>query len=441
MNKNSSGYILYTLLIVSSISFIIFLVIVYTIRSAIHISSHAIGILQAHYLAESGIARAEYFLNGNDGHSITWETDNFEEKLTDFGTIRISVKTFGLYSRILSIGKRYVFSDSLQGLTGRTVPASLQHTLVLTSVSGGCLFLENTGVLGTIVLHHGYITNKPHGRRPVPGYEKRVFTIPSPRVPFDSINFTKKIESLINTVSLKPDTLSNVNNITKSKNDTIASSNTISIDGDLHIESTISHKNYCVKGTAYLTEKASCKDILLKAQKISINGSLTEHSLFVADSGILVHGGYHNSQFIATDSIIVTGDAGFGLANCITTLRKIRKDSSFTGGIYIKSEREIKGTIISLIDPKCVESKLVPYDVSISLKPGFRLKGYIISDHDIDIQKGTIEGGVWTRSVLTKYNSISYTNALIGMTMKPLKECILFPLIGDPPIKIVISKN
>jgi hypothetical protein len=69
------------------------------------------------------------------------------------------------------------------------------------------------------------------------------------------------------------------------------------------------------------------------------------------------------------------------------------------------------------------------------------LKGYIITDHDVDIQKGTIEGGVWTRSVLTKYNSISYTNALIGMSMKPLKEGILFPLIGDPPINIVISEN
>jgi hypothetical protein len=441
MNKNTSGYILYTLLIVSSISFIIFLVIVYAIRSALHISSHTIGISQAHYLAQSGIARAEYFLNGNDGHSITWETDNFEETLTDFGTIHISVKPFGLFSRILSIGKRYVFSDSLQGLTGRTIPTSMQHTLVLTSVSGGCLFLENTSVQGTIVLHHGYITNKPHGRRPVPGYEKRVFTIPSPRVPFDSIFFAKKIESMFNTVSLKYETSTSVKNITAAKKDTSDSSTTVSIEGDLHIESTVSHKNYLVTGTAYLTEKASCKDILLKAQKISINGSHTEHSLFVADSGISVNGGYHNSQFIATDSIIVTGDAGFGLANCIATLRNIRKDSTFTGGIYIKSEREIKGTIISLIDPKCVESKMVPYDVSISLKPGFRLKGYIITDHDVDIQKGTIEGGVWTRSVLTKYNSISYTNALIGMSMKPLKEGILFPLIGDPPINIVISEN
>ncbi len=90
------------------------------------------------------------------------------------------------------------------------------------------------------------------------------------------------------------------------------------------------------------------------------------------------------------------------------------------------STRELKGTLISVIDPQCAALKRVPYDVSISMPPGFYHKGYIITDHDIDIQRGIIEGGIWVRSILTRYNSVSYTNALIGVHYKTAQGGDLF---------------
>jgi hypothetical protein len=83
------------------------------------------------------------------------------------------VQQAGLFSRIVSIGKRKIVSDNVSSLVGRNVPDLFNHSAVLTSVSGGCLFLENTSVQGTIVLHHDLVTSKPHGRRPLPGYEKK----------------------------------------------------------------------------------------------------------------------------------------------------------------------------------------------------------------------------------------------------------------------------
>jgi hypothetical protein len=62
-----------------------------------------------------------------------------------------------------------------------------------------------------------------------------------------------------------------------------------------------------------------------------------------------------------------------------------------------------------------------------------------VTDHDINIQKGTIEGRFWARSIVTNYNSASYTNALIGVTIKTLKEEIPFPLLGDPPVEVIVS--
>jgi hypothetical protein len=92
----------------------------------------------------------------------------------------------------------------------------------------------------------------------------------------------------------------------------------------------------------------------------------------------------------------------------------------------VTSTRELKGTLISVIDPQCAALKRVPYDVSISMPPGFYHKGYIITDHDIDIQRGIIEGGIWVRSILTRYNSVSYTNALIGVHYKTAQGGDLF---------------
>jgi hypothetical protein len=442
MNRKSSGYILYTLLILSSISFIIFLLTLYSIRSALHASSHAVDSSQAHDLAQSGIARAEYFLNGNDGHSISWETDNYEEQMNGFGGIKISVKKFGFFSRILSIGQRKLIADSISGLASRTVPDLFKHSMVLTSVSGGCLFLVNTTVQGTIVLHHGYITNKPHGRRPIPVYEKRTFTFPSPKVPFDSLSYANTIQEILQNTPPEGPVIPYKEGTHSSRttaDSLFTSGKMIVIEGDFFMQYPVSHKKIIVNGNAHIPANVSCNDLWLRAKSISINGSYSEHSLFVADSGITITGGSHNSQFIATDSIIVSGDPVLGRSNCITVLRKLRKDSTFTGGIYIKSNRELKGSLISLIDPQCIASKMVPYDVSISIHPGFHLKGYIITDHDIDIQNGILEGGMWVRSVLTRYNSVSYTNALIGVTIKALKEEISFPLIGDPPLRVIIS--
>jgi hypothetical protein len=398
---------------------------------------------QAEDLAESGISRAEYFLNGNDGHSITWETDCYEEPVDSFGKITIQVQQAGLFSRIISIGKRKIVSDTVSGLVGRTVPEIFKHSMVLTSVSGGCLFLENTSVQGTIVLHHGFITNKPHGRRPLPGYEKKVRTIPSPKVPFDSIDFCNRIKK-----ALKIDSISTASGITIkstyrliSSSDTQFSSENISVYGDLYIETSVAHKKIYVTGNTFLTERGSCNTIWLKAKKINCTDAQSSHSLFIADSGITIKGGWHNSQFIATDSIKISDNPGFGTANCIATLRTTRKDSSFTGGINFHNANNIKGTLISMIDQECINARLVPYDVSIVLEPGFHLKGYIVTDHDINIQKGTIEGGFWARSVVTKSDSTSYTNALIGITIKTLKEEILFPLLGDPPVQVIVSSS
>lgn len=441
MNTSAKGYVLYSLLIVSSICFIILSITLYGIRSTLRSASYSVSMAQAEDLAESGISRAEYFLNGNDGHSITWETEHYEEPVDSFGNISIQVQKAGLFSRIVSIGKRKMVADTVSGLVGRTVPDMFKHSMVLTSVSGGCLFLENTSVQGTIVLHHGFITNKPHGRRPLPGYEKKVRTIPSPKVPFDSIDFCNRVKTM-----LKVDSMPATNGITikstyrlLSSSDTLFSSENIFIYGDLYIEASVAHKKIYVTGNTYLTEKGQCNTVWLKAKKIYSTNAQSSHCLFIADGGIIIKGGWHNSQFIATDSIMVSDNPGFGTANCISTLRTTRKDSSFTGGIYFHNANNINGTLISMIDQECINARLVPYDVSIVLEPGFHLKGYIVTDHDINIQNGTIEGGFWARSIVTNYNSVSYTNALIGVIIKTLKEEICFPLIGDPPVKINVS--
>jgi hypothetical protein len=440
--NNNDGFILYTLLILTTIGSIFFFTSLYTIRSTLHSTSNTVQRSQARDLAESGITRAEYFLNGGDGHSITWNTDSYVETFDSYGEIKISCQPYGFFSQIMSTGIRRLARDTVSGIVGRTAPQVLNHSLLLTNTSGGCLLVGNSKIKGTIILHHGLITDKPHGRRMLPDYENSLYSQVLPALPFDSSSFANTMNSLSKTFEeqLKSKTAIGNSVTFDNENDSLLLLNDIVINGDVFIDCHIKQKSITVRGKVTLSSKALCKNVFITAKKFVFDQALTEHSLFFSKEGISLKGGSHNSQFISTDSITISNQPSFGSTNCIITFRKLKNDTLFSGGIYVQSNIAIKGCLISCIDQGSKDAKKIPRDVSIRINPGYSIKGYIITDHDIDIQSGDIEGSLWARNISTTYNSMSYTNALIETTISELSEEIPFPLLGGLPLKIIVNR-
>jgi hypothetical protein len=436
---NESGYALYTVLVIFTVIAIslplAFKHTVFTRKQ----TANCLNRTQARFLAESGITRAEYFLNGGDGHSMDWETERFEETFGDYGKILLKSRKFGFFSRIESQGIRQRTTFTIHGLFGRDIPVILKPSLTLTGHVGGLILHEGSTIEGHIVLHHGDIYRERRGR-PLADYQKKLIIRESPDLPFDSVLIQELIADFDNThISL----LSYGNALRGNRSDDnlseyILKSDTIVVLGDCFIDNTeIKDKLFVLSGTLSINDKASIEGSQFFAEKIIINGGNVSGSLFFSSSKIRLNGGYLNSQFFAQDTITASKEVKYGLATVITCIRSKSKDSTVTGGIYFDEQTSFRGIVIGYVDNT---AKLSTPGPSVVFGRGSDISGVIITNHDLDIKQVQIKGHVWARTIITFHNRSSFTNYLINSTIsKPDKECF-FPLLSALPARIIETR-
>jgi hypothetical protein len=120
--------------------------------------------------------------------------------------------------------------------------------------------------------------------------------------------------------------------------------------------------------------------------------------------------------------------------------RTARADSTISGGIFIQPDTRLQGTFISCILPGYSTFTRQPPGPSITIGPGTVIKGYVLTDNDINIKEAVIEGTLWARSVIAYDDSISYTNALLDIKINECRESIAFPLLGNTPVRVVVDR-
>lgn len=434
-SNNESGYILYTVLIIlTAIAILLPLTFKHTSftrKQTVAYTNRA----QARFLAESGLTRAEYFLNGGDGHSMDWETERFEESFGDYGKNILKSRKFGLFSRIESQGIRQKATFTISGLFGRDVPAILKPSLTLTGHVGGLILHEGSSIEGQIVLHHGDIYRKRRGR-PLADYQKRLITRESQDLPFDSVLIPQLVSDL-NKTHITLLSYGNVLNGNLSDNNLreyALKTDTIVVLGDCHIDNAeIENKLIVLSGTLSINDKAAVEGSQFFAEKIIINGGHINGSLFFSSTKTMLNGGYLNSQFFGQDTISSAKEVKYGPMAIITCIRSRLKDSTITGGIYFDDGTSFKGTVIGYVDNTAKQSSLGP---SVVFGKGSNVSAVIITNHDLDIKQVQIKGHVWARTIMTHYNGSSFINYLINSTIsKPDNECF-FPLLGALPARI-----
>jgi len=427
-----SGYTLYTVLIIlTAIAILLPLTLKHTSLTSKRIAAY-LNKTQARFLAESGIIRAEYFLNGGDGHSMDWETERFEESLEDYGKIILKCRKFGLFTRIESQGIRQITTFTISGLFGRDIPTILKPSLTLTGHVGGLILYEGSTVEGHIVLHHGDIYRERQGK-PLADYQKKLIIRESQNLPFDSVLIPELIAKFNKThISLLSYGKALSGNLSDYKlRECILKSDTIVVLGDCHIDNAeIKNKVIVLSGTLSINDKAVIEGAQFFAEKIIINGGYISGSLFFSSAKIKLNGGYLNSQFFGQDTISAGKGVKYGPMTVITCIRHRSKDSTTTGGIYFDEGTNFKGTVIGYVDNAAKLSSIGP---SVVLGKGSDVSGVIITNHDLDIKQVKIKGHVWSRTIMTHHNGTSFTNYLINSTISnPDNECF-FPLIGALP--------
>ena len=439
---NSRGYTLFLVMLILSTSAILFSISIANIRRVRVTAKKEVQKVQAKLLAESGFVRTEYFLNGGDGHSIGWETNGYEEKVDTFGIIQLRVARFGLFSRVSSTGIRRTTAYSMAGLFGRTVPGILEPALTLTGHVGGLILHKGSSVEGKVVLHHGYVYARKKGR-PLPDYTRRLILRESGRLPFDSLALKDIFEGYrAAKKTVAAETKNRVGSLLlDGTNDSLLARKPLVVDGDCRITSKqCNGAELIVSGTCTILPGAAVSNTSCLAGKVEVDGGTTDFSFFFSEKTIDLQQGYHNSQFLACDSITVHDGVTTGTMSVFSVFRTgFMKDSLtlVTGGIYCDPGMHLRGTFISGADTGVSYSSMAP---SINFGNGSTINGTIVTDGDCYLYECAITGRLWARAIVARDTDGSYTNYLISSSINLPVEETPFPLLGEPPVEIVFRR-
>jgi len=438
--KESNGFTLYIVLVLFTIFSILASVIFLEIRYVHEMVLFEKQQSQTKLLAKSGIIRAEYFLSGGDGHGIDWETPDFTETIPGYGTIKISIQKFGVFSKITSTGTRLKSHKIMSGICGRNVTKTLANSLTLSGHLGGMILPVGSDISGNIVLDHGSVYREKNGPK-IPEYQNRIFNQQSSALPFDSLYMYSVFTMLAKNDTLlqkRTDVVNGDITITNQqdtllKRDTLCCTGTFTASGVTIINKVISAK----RGIKLLPD-ANVNTSELYTDSAMMDNCNTQYSLLFTRSKIHLDKGNHNTQFFTRDSIVIGDQVVTGAFSVFACLRDAEpKDSVLSGGIVLADNAKVNGILMCSTNPTL--KKIPRCGAAIMFGKKCRVNGLIITDNDINFADATISGYMYVRSVVTSRNNMATTNCLFNVFIQKPCRNLPFFMTGKDQVKIVMD--
>jgi hypothetical protein len=434
LSGSESGYTLFLVIEMITILGILFTVAltdIYMVRIQAIREIHRV---QAHCLAESGIAKAEYFLNSSKG--LFWESSVDKDTIPLYGAVNAAAQRFGLYSLVTGSGTRVRTTSAITGIAGRTLPDICRPVLTLHGKVGGLALMPGSKIKGTVVLSHGRIC-KGETTQEVREKGLEVERRESTTLPFDSSQAIKTVLRLEREQAAACSLKTAIQNqiILVSEKDSISKLDTIIVNNNCRIEKgSWYNKKIISSGTLTLAGDAKCVLCALLARQVVVENGSSDYCLFFSVKKSTINGGRHNSQFFATDTIDIGNKAWFGAMSLWALFRQGREDS--TAAVYIAPGAVIKGTIICCSDSTARRYSRTP---SVVFGRGCRLNGVCLADGDIDMNNAAVKGHLWVRSIVTSNNRRGYINYLFDVKLEGPAAPGIFPLIGTTPARVMID--
>ena len=439
---NSSGYIFYLVLVVLALIGILGYITFTNQGQTQVLAARELKKLQTSLLAESGLSKAQYFLNGGDPKGIMWETRGMDDSIAGKGTIHVSAIRFGGFTKMSSAGTRFGMTCSIAGVAGRDLMDEMKPVITLTGGIPGLVLDESTTITGNIVLSGGYLA-RGKNKQPVKDAQKWVAVKKSPRLPFDVMPLKMFIDTLsagrISSLSSPRAyqgslTIDNTNDTIIKNRDSLVVLGNCTISGGQ-----FSGKTIICAGFMSVGEKVECSDVAFLAESLEVKGGKSDLCLFCSDRNMKINGGNHNSQFISTDTIFVAKEATFKKLTVWMSFRTLKRDTLKTGGVVFAGNGNYSGCCLSFQDSTQKE-KRVPDMTAVLLGKNSTYCGSIITDGNIEINTNSIAGHVWAGLIkTTEENKMQYVNFLFRTKVKaPVKEPP-FLLVGGPPVKLSIE--
>ena len=433
--SDQSGYTLFLVLELITILAILFTVMVRDIQMVRIQAIREVHRVQARMLAESGVEKADYYLNGNGGKDLFWEGKEPIDSFPLYGSIGLENQRFGLYSLLASTGQRVRTTCVVKAFAGRTIPKECLPVLTLHGKVGGLALMPGSSIKGTVVLSHGRIC-QGRSSQEVKDKDLKVEIREAPSLPFDSSQIITSIERLERawsaacSLGMDPQKQRVMAGI-----DSIAVRDTVAVRGDVTLNrEVLTGKTIFASGKITVSSNATLLLCACIGRSVSLEKGSTEKCLMYSRESLLISGGSHNSQCISGDSIVVGQKAALGPLSMLLMRREGREDSA--AAIFIAPNTAFNGTVICSSDTSARTYARVP---SIVFGKGCKFCGACMTDGDVDINGSAISGHLWARSIVTSDSKMAYTNFLIDVRLEEPPVDGIFPLLGGKPVHVLVD--
>jgi hypothetical protein len=431
----NSGYVMYVVLIVLAITGTLAYGMITNRGQTQELAAREMKKLQVALLAESGLTKAEYFLNRGDGQGLAWQTTGMGDTFGNSGSMYLEVKRFGGFVRVSSTGKRDGNSCTINSIVGRDLLKNLKPVLTITGGLSNLLIDDDTRITGAVVLSGGYC-EKSNTRQPIAAMAKFASVRKSPTLPFDAMPIKTFIDTIsAQRIALLSDPLAVHGDIViNSSNDTLLKREKLVVVGNCTIHGTIVNgKTIICAGFLSLSDSTSCLESTILAESLEVKNATSDRCLFYSEKNLKISGGMQNSQFICEDTIFVGKETKSGALSTWISIRTLKRDTLKTGGVVFEENGQYRGCCLSFTD-STERGKIIQDGPVITLGKRSSYNGCMITDGNIDIDTCKITGHVWAGVIVT--NKDQYKNYLFSVQIAEPKAEPPFMLVGEMPVTL-----
>ncbi|MCD6311403.1 MAG: hypothetical protein J7M11_02985 [Elusimicrobia bacterium] len=404
--KSRKGSVLVTVILILTIFSIFIGSVLFLQRYSLRKAQRFVSGIRAEYLAEAGVYKALWFLKGNGGKDISWQTENYTEEISGYGSYAFSIKRNGHDYIITSAGKskKPVFAKKrVRAVLRFALPPAFDYALYTTeyievdtsktNVSGGIASRGNITLLNNLE-------------------DKKYELYPETNVSFPELEnmfYREKIGAfdyfLSNSGSAQK-TYDSAQGFNRTHIPDFKQYKTIFVKGKTIIEGGSEIHPFYLTGAGTLISSG----LLEIEDTVRIKGPLNiiaKEGIIVGDNSVLENVTIYSPEkvrikdnarvgglILSKKQIKISGNSEI-LSGAVIYTEGIKQDGRLRGEIIVENNSVVRGTIICDYDPSLsvTANRTVVY-----LRPGCEIYGVVYSRNIIDME-GIVYGTVVSRAL------------------------------------------
>jgi len=451
---NQNGYVLYTVLIVLVLLGILLGVVFKFTMLDRRLMHNELYRMKARYAAEAGVEKAKYFLSGNEGKSILWVAEKYEEKVDSNAGFSFSVRPWGGYIEVISEGYCLKQTQRVRALLAQCQNDMFANAITNLDSSGNMIVAGRTSIIGDVQLITGDVRKSAIPALPYKGQEplvqgnveaiKRLPVVNTALLDVSFNRFPEYFKTAEGTDQLVTHSLvfdGERADLSPYKNKTVYIEG--SIEFNLRDSSGIDESvTFVVERSVFIKNNSCLHNVnFIARERIEIGQNAQVNKALLFSNGTIDIGGQSRvqAQVLSKDSITIHGNAILAYPSFVYNSGKVM-GQSLVGGIKILDSAFVSGAVV--YNRIAHDDRLITYKSPNKLEVGKSavIKGIVFCNTHCLFQ-GRMLGHITTQSFIYSKGGTTYRNWLVDSYFNREEgghRLVLPVIFGDKPDLITL---